>query len=165
MIYIYHYFGLYIRTETLKTFKIFHKWVYYMLMKMFLWEILFKAKNFNEIFTYLFNVQQWERTEFLHLFLHSVSSSMLFCVPECSVMSDSATPWTAAHQALLPTEIFQARIMKWVAISYYTGSSQLRDGTHVSCIGRRILYHLSHQVIPHALLVNVYEENWVSSDM
>ena len=82
-----------------------------------------------------------------------------FCVHECSVVSDSATPWTAAHQALLPTEIFQARILKWVVISYYTGSSQLRDGTHVSCIGRRILYHLSHQVIPHALLVNVYKEN------
>ena len=30
--------------------------------------------------------------------------------------------------------ILQARILKWVAISYSTGSSQPRDRTHISCI-------------------------------
>ena len=38
-------------------------------------------------------------------------------------------------------EISQARIMAWVAISSSRGSSQLRDRTQVSCIGRQILYH------------------------
>ena len=41
-------------------------------------------------------------------------------------------------------EIFQARILEWVAISYSRGSSQPRDQTcncGVSCIGRQILYH------------------------
>ena len=41
--------------------------------------------------------------------------------------------------------IFQARILKWVAI-YFRGPSQPRDQTHVSwvsCIGRWILYHYS----------------------
>ena len=37
--------------------------------------------------------------------------------------------------------ILQARILKWVAISSSRGSSQSRDRTHVSCIGRQILYH------------------------
>ena len=37
--------------------------------------------------------------------------------------------------------IFQARILNWIAISYSRGSSWSRDRTHVSCIGRRILYH------------------------
>ena len=37
--------------------------------------------------------------------------------------------------------IFQARILKWVSMPYSRGSSQTRDWTHVSCIGRRILYH------------------------
>ena len=37
--------------------------------------------------------------------------------------------------------IFQARIPEWVAISYSRGSSQLRDQTCVSSIGRQILYH------------------------
>ena len=37
--------------------------------------------------------------------------------------------------------ILQARILEWVAISFSRGSSQLRDGNYVSCIGRQILYH------------------------
>ena len=32
--------------------------------------------------------------------------------------------------------ILQARILEWVAIPFSRGSSQLRDQTHVSCIGR-----------------------------
>ena len=39
--------------------------------------------------------------------------------------------------------IFQARILDWVAISSFRGSSQSRDWTRVSCvscIGRQILY-------------------------
>ena len=41
-------------------------------------------------------------------------------------------------------ELFQARVLQWVAISYSKGSSQPRDWTCVSCvpcIGRQILYH------------------------
>ena len=38
-------------------------------------------------------------------------------------------------------EIFQARILKWVAISYSRGSSWPRDWTGISCMGRQILYH------------------------
>ena len=37
--------------------------------------------------------------------------------------------------------IFQARKLEWVAISTSRGSSQPRGRTHVSCIGKRILYH------------------------
>ena len=37
--------------------------------------------------------------------------------------------------------ISQARILKWVAISFSSGFSQIRDWTWVSCIGRWILYH------------------------
>ena len=39
--------------------------------------------------------------------------------------------------------ISQARIPEWVAISFFRGCSQSRDGTHVSCTGRQILYHES----------------------
>ena len=35
----------------------------------------------------------------------------------------------------------QARIVEWVAIPFSRGSSQIRDGTHVSRYGRQILYH------------------------
>ena len=42
------------------------------------------------------------------------------------------------------TEIFQARILAWIAISYSMGSSWPRDWAHVSCVtcfSRWILYH------------------------
>ena len=41
---------------------------------------------------------------------------MFLCVLSCSVMSDSATPWTVAHQASLSMGIIQARILEWVAM-------------------------------------------------
>ena len=40
--------------------------------------------------------------------------------------------------------ISQARILEWVAISFFRGSSRPRDWTHVSCsscFGRRMFYH------------------------
>ena len=48
-----------------------------------------------------------------------------------------ATPWTVAHQAPTSMGFFQARILKWVAISSARGSSQPRDWTRVSCIAGR----------------------------
>ena len=39
--------------------------------------------------------------------------------------------------------VLQARILEWVAISFSRGSFPPRDRTSVSCIGRRILYHLA----------------------
>ena len=37
--------------------------------------------------------------------------------------------------------VSQARILKWTAMPSSRGSSQPRDRTQVSCIGRRVLYH------------------------
>ena len=37
--------------------------------------------------------------------------------------------------------ISQARILEWVAISFSRQSSWPRDQTHISCIGRQIVYH------------------------
>ena len=37
--------------------------------------------------------------------------------------------------------ILQARILEWIAMHFSRGSSQPRYLTHVSCIGRQILYH------------------------
>ena len=63
-----------------------------------------------------------------------------------SVMSDSATPWTIAHEAPLSME-FSAGRLEWVAISYSKGYSWPRDQTHVSCIGRWILYHWATRIV------------------
>ena len=45
--------------------------------------------------------------------------------------------------------ILQARILEWVAMSSSRGSSRPRARTHTSCIGRQILYPLSHLGSPH----------------
>ena len=47
---------------------------------------------------------------------------------------DCSPPGSSAHG------ILQARMLEWVAISFSRGSSQPRDRTLVSCIGRQILY-------------------------
>ena len=44
-----------------------------------------------------------------------------------SVMSDSVSPWTVAHQAPLSMGILQAEIVEWVAMPFFRGSSQARD--------------------------------------
>ena len=56
------------------------------------------------------------------------------CLTLCDPM-DCHLPGSSAHG------ISQARILEWSAISSSRGSSQLRDWTCVSCIGRQILYH------------------------
>ena len=51
--------------------------------------------------------------------------------------------------------MFQARILEQVAISSSRGSSQPRDGTHVSCvsyIGKWILYQWCHLESPIVLI-------------
>ena len=54
----------------------------------------------------------------------------LFCNP-----LDCSPPGSFIHG------IFQARILEWVAISFFKGSSPPTDWTPASCIGRQILYH------------------------
>ena len=56
------------------------------------------------------------------------------CPTLCHPM-DYSPPGSSVHG------ILQARILEWVAISSSRGSSQPRDQMHVSCTGRRILYH------------------------
>ena len=65
------------------------------------------------------------------------------CVHElylCWVVSNSLrTSWTSPPGSSVHG-IFQARILQWVAISSSRGSSQPRDRTYVSCIGRQTVY-------------------------
>ena len=51
-----------------------------------------------------------------------------------SVMSDSVTPWTVAHQAPLSMGILQERILEGVANPFSRGASQPKNQTRVSCI-------------------------------
>ena len=70
---------------------------------------------------------------------------MLSCFSPVRLFSDRTdySPPSSSVRGIL-----QARILKWVAISSFRGSSQTSDWTHVSCVsciaGRQILYPLSN---------------------
>jgi len=70
------------------------------------------------------------------------------CVLGCfSCVRFFETLGTIACQAPVSMEILQARILEWVAMPASRGYSQPRDRTHVShvsCIGRQVLYHSHH---------------------
>ena len=64
------------------------------------------------------------------------AQSLQLCRTLCDPM-DCCLPGSSIHG------ILQARIPEWVAMPSSRESSRPRDGTHISCISRRILYPLS----------------------
>ena len=58
------------------------------------------------------------------------------CPTLCDPM-DCSPPGSSVHGS-------SRKILEWVAISFSRGSSQPKDRSCISCIGRWILYHLSH---------------------
>ena len=77
-----------------------------------------------------------------------------YSVMSCGLCSPSGSP---VHV------VFQERILEQVAISFSRGSSQPWDWTHiscVSCIGRWVLYQLSHQGKPKMLSIVPREGAW-----
>ena len=59
----------------------------------------------------------------------------------CSGVSDSLRPHGLYPPGSSVHGILQARTLEWVAMAASRGSSQPKDQTRVSCIGRQILYH------------------------
>ena len=76
----------------------------------------------------------------------------IWCVCVCVLVAQLYLTLQDAVDCSLPDssvhEISQSRILEWVAISSSRGSSQPRDQTHISCIGRQIFLPLSHQGSP-----------------
>ena len=63
----------------------------------------------------------------------------MLCAQSLSSVQLFVTPWTIAHQAPLPMGTVQARILKWFAMPFSRGSTQLRDQTQVSHTVSRFL--------------------------
>ena len=86
----------------------------------------------------------------LFLLVGTFSDSIFACIyaqscPTLCDLMDCSSPVSFIY------EIFQAKILEWVAISYFRGPSWLRDRTHiswVSWIGRWILFQLSYPGSP-----------------
>ena len=77
---------------------------------------------------------KWSRKPKTHYAAAAAAKSLQSCPTLCNPM-DCSPLGSSVHG------ILQARILEWVAISSSRGSSRPRDGTRVSCIGRRVLYH------------------------
>ena len=73
------------------------------------------------------------------------------CLTLCKPM-DYTPPGSSVHG------ISQERILEGVAIFFSRGSSWPRDQTHVSCIGRQILYHWATREAPisYCYMVNLF---------
>ena len=79
------------------------------------------------------------RSPYICVYIHMFVTQS--CLTLCNPM-DCSPPGSSVH------EIFQARILEWVAISFSRGSSQPRDRTQVSCTSCRFFYQLSYRGSP-----------------
>ena len=84
-----------------------------------------------------------------HIYSQSVDKADTWgvCVCVCPLTQSCPTlcdPIDCSQWGSSVHEIFQARILEWVAISFSSGTPQPRDqicDSYFSCIGRWILYH------------------------
>ena len=77
-------------------------------------------------------------------------SSLEMCVCVCVCVQAHAhalsdvqleTPWSIAHQALLSMGFYLQEYWRGLPLPPLGASIQPRDQSHVSCIGRQVLYH------------------------
>ena len=63
------------------------------------------------------------------------------CLLSCLAVSNSFDPRDYSPPGSSVHGISQARTLEWVATSFSSISSQPRNQSHISSIGRQILYH------------------------
>ena len=97
------------------------------------------------------------------------------CVCSLSQVQFFATPRTTPYQAPLSSILASKsiyfssavkiyRILEWVAVFFSMGSSWYRDRTHISCIGRWILYPWATKEAPGSLHKLIYNEALTPND-
>ena len=86
------------------------------------------------------------------------AKSFQSCLTLC-YSTDCSPPGSSVH------EIFQARILEWVAMPSSRESSQPRDQTHVSCNGRRVLYCWATWEAPISLANSYQWAQWKRSSL
>ena len=103
----------------------------------------------------------WEHTlknrnvSYPHIDSQLVLISFIVLLFSCSVVFYTTTLWIVAHQNPVHG-LFQARILEWVTIAYFRGSSRIRDGTWVFFIGRWVLYPWTTKAQAYSNLLNLF---------
>ena len=73
--------------------------------------------------------------------LRLYESSYVFLVSALFFYVRLSNPvFVVSRQVFCPWDFSGQEYWEWVAISSSGGSSRLKDGTHISCFGRQILY-------------------------
>ena len=90
------------------------------------------------------NIHKFWRLRHTHISFGEITIQHNICMLSCfSHVWLFVTLWTVAHQIPL-SRILQARILQWITMPSFRGSSWPRDWTCVSdiyCIGSWFLYH------------------------
>ena len=86
----------------------------------------------------------WQQKDYDSLKVHT----MLLLLFSRLVMPGSLRPHGLLPARLLCPWGFSSKNNGVVAISFSRGSSQLRNGTHIFCIGRQVLYHWATRKTP-----------------
>ena len=102
-----------------------------------------------------------------HLYICCVCVYVCACAQSLRRVRLFATLWTGCNPLGFSVhEMFQARILEQVVISYSMGSSWARDWTHVSCIScidMRFLYHWPSWKSVFLLVQNQMKSAWLSN--
>ena len=87
---------------------------------------------------------------------HSPACVYLLLLFSCPIVSDSVTPWTVARQTPLPIRF--TRQESWSGLPFLPlESSQPRDRSCISCIGRQILYLWATWELPSRYKIAFYK--------
>ena len=110
--------------------------------------------KYFRLYNWIFTINLWQRKNYYFYF--QVLKLRLRKVKNFLGLHNSKSQIQNSHRGLSDTRVHlhlyfrveslslrmsQARMLEWVAISFSRGSSWLRNWTHVSCTGRRILHH------------------------
>ena len=89
--------------------------------------------NSDDHYIYYCRQESLRRNEVAIMANKRVQNAVSVCVlSHFSCVQLFAILWTVTCLRLSVHRIFQARILEWVAMPSFRGSSQTRDGTHVS---------------------------------
>ena len=106
-------------------------------------QIFFYAQSYKQQFIQILNSREifkYILICFLLLYFLCISYFAASVVQSLSRIWLFATPWTVAHHT--PLFMGFSRQEYWSGLHFLLqGSSWTRDWTHVSCIGRQIVYH------------------------
>ena len=86
-------------------------------------------------------------------YFHPHCESHLLLLSSPSVVSDSCNPMDYSPPGSSVHRISQVSVLEWVAVSSSRRASPPRDQIRVSCIGRRVLYHLGS---PGVLVLDIF---------